>query len=90
MSYSANDGSDKALQIHSWKEQRDGLVLSDAESDQRQQREGEGKHFRSSYVGCTGGGFDAVPKWYIESALNTATRRCCQRAWEWCYTSKKE
>ena len=44
MSYSTNNGSDKALQVRIGKEQGDCLILGDAEGDQRHYREREGNH----------------------------------------------
>lgn len=45
MSYSTDNRSDKALQVRIGKEQGDGLILGDAEGDQRHHREREGDHF---------------------------------------------
>lgn len=45
MSYSTNNRSDKALHVRIGKEQGDGLILGDAEGDQRHHGEGEGNHF---------------------------------------------
>lgn len=50
--YSPNDRSDKTLRVRVWDEQRDGLVLGDAESDQREYRERERNHFRSDCDDC--------------------------------------